>query len=678
MLKFGNKSVGFQLRTTIFICLLIAFGFIGYMVYQTASSALLDKTVKEHQERINVLSSTLAGEFDSLLSSTERLESAFRHGYLSDGLFQEETEVEFAGYKVKDITYFGDSLIGNYDLVDRFTQNTGAVATLFVPAQNDFLRVSTSLTNQNGQRAVGTLLGKNHPGYQKLKNGQSFYAQVELFGSEYLTYYHPIVLDDGTTIGISFIGLPVSTVTKTIFKKLESMKWGETGYTFIVDNAQKHLGQFLLHPTFNKSDLPLGETRDYDGNQPYKKVFEADSGVLFYPYEHNGVVGEKYAVYATVPGWNWKILGGTYVDEVTQECKELLTIIAIISALVGSATFLVVTLVLRKLMKPLGTLSDYMDRVGQGEVSLNIPADSADSRNEIARLTSGLSSMAEQLNGLVGQIRTTSDSVFEQAQSVAHDASMGRQQAEIQKENVVQVVTAVEEMATSAQSVAHQVESIAENVREADTSSRSGLQLVEDVSVDVASLNDLLNRSAEAIEQVAEQSDSIQDVTRMIDEIAEQTNLLALNAAIEAARAGEQGRGFAVVADEVRTLAHRTQQSVQQVVDIIEQLRTSTSGAVGLMKDSRENAGYVLKKASEAGSALESIAEQVSEISGQSDAIAATSEQQAQVSQEIAANMTEMSQMNEQSNLLAVQSAGSAETLQGQATELKTQVDFFS
>ncbi|MDB1126196.1 methyl-accepting chemotaxis protein [Vibrio algarum] len=678
MVNYKNTGVGFQLRLIISVCLIIAFVIIGVVAYKNASKVLFDKTLTEHQNRIESLSQVLEGEFNTLLSSAEKLESAFRNGYLS-GIYLETSEVEFKGHMFRDITHFGESLIGDTKLVDAFTRDTGAIATLFAPSGDDFIRVSTSLKNQAGERATGTLLGKNHPGYNNLVNGKPFYSEVELFGNLYLTYYAPIISSDSTLLGLSFIGLPVDQVTQEAFSKLGRITWGDTGYTFIVDNEDDHRGEFLFHPKWKKSDPVIQRFVDADGNQPLKDIFNESTGVAIYPHTVSGQTGDKYVVYTDVAGWNWKILGGTYVDEVTKESAELLKIIVVVSALVGVFTFLIVTYFLnRRIVKPLVQLTGSVERLGKGEVSLKIKSEDSNTKNEIFRLTNGVSTMASQLDSLVSEIRQTSDLVSSQAQSVSNDANQSLQQSEAQQMRVEQVVTAIEEMATSAQSVAEQVESIALNAKEADESSQSGMSLVEKMCIDISDLNDLLDSSAEAIESVAKESESIQAVTKMIDEIADQTNLLALNAAIEAARAGEHGRGFAVVADEVRTLAHRTQNSVQEVVSIIGHLKTSTSGAVELMKTSQENANLVIEQAGEAGMALESIVEQVGSISSQSETIAATSEEQAQVSQEIAENVSDISELNEQTRDVSSQTSQSSETLKRQSSDLKHQVDFFS
>jgi methyl-accepting chemotaxis protein len=674
---YKNKSINTQLRFIMLVCLIISFSSIATLVYNNAARILLDSTLSEHESKVEGMAKTIAQQFDAYLHTAQVLESTFEHGYLS-GLQFEQTLVEFQQHQLPDLQLNGHSLINDTDMVDRFTHDTGAIATIFLPEKNDWLRVATSLKNPSGDRVIGTMLGTDHPGYSALSKGERYYAQVNLFGNRYITYYQPVRDSNSKVAAILFIGVPVEEAAAKLFDNLTHVTWGDTGTTTVLDNHTASQGKFLLSNKYSKDDPSIIELTDATGNKVFKSIFEQPSGVIRYQeMDKDNTIHDKYLVFTDVPGWDWKLLGGTYIEEITQGSRTLLKIIALFSTLVAAATFIVVAVFLNRTVKPIITLTSIMERLGKGEVSLNVQAAEQHSQNEVSRLTNSVASMATRLSQLVNEIRSTSDNVSGQSTSVLKDANNGLAQADKQQQQVEQVVTAIEEMAMSAKGVAQQVESIAENVRQADSSTHAGLEIVESVCIDVAQLNDQLSRSALAIDQVHGDSESIQSVTKMIDEIAEQTNLLALNAAIEAARAGEQGRGFAVVADEVRTLAHRTQKSVQDVVNIIGKLKSSTTNAVKLMNQSQDSANSVLNKSQEAGSSLESIAEQVRNIASQAEMIAATAEEQAQVSQEVAHSASEISDLNTESRQVSATTAQSAANLQQQANNLKQQVDFF-
>ncbi|WP_127477581.1 HAMP domain-containing methyl-accepting chemotaxis protein [Sulfurivermis fontis] len=279
-------------------------------------------------------------------------------------------------------------------------------------------------------------------------------------------------------------------------------------------------------------------------------------------------------------------------------------------------------------------------------------------------------SMVQQLSGATGQLAAAA----EETSAITEQTSSGIRQQQSETE---QVATAMNEMTATVQEVAHSAASAAEAAHKADDEALAGKQVVTRTIDVIDSLASEVEKAAGVIHQLEQDSEQIGTVLDVIRGIAEQTNLLALNAAIEAARAGEQGRGFAVVADEVRTLASRTQQSTAEIQGMIEKLQTGAANAVKVMEASRAQAQAGVEQVAQAGASLDSITRAVGTINDLNAQIASAAEEQSSVAEEINRNIVNISQVAEQTSQGAQQTAAASEELARLAEQLQGLVGQF-
>ncbi|WP_439000466.1 methyl-accepting chemotaxis protein [Pseudomonas benzopyrenica] len=259
--------------------------------------------------------------------------------------------------------------------------------------------------------------------------------------------------------------------------------------------------------------------------------------------------------------------------------------------------------------------------------------------------------------------------------AVTDEASRGLQR---QNGEVEQAAAAVNEMTAAVEEVARNAASASTSAQQSERSTGLGAARVTETVNAIHSLTSTVSHTSEQIVALAGQAQGIATVVDVIRGIAEQTNLLALNAAIEAARAGEQGRGFAVVADEVRALAHRTQESTREIEQMIGGIQSGSEGAVQAMQRSRDEATATLKIANEAGAALEEIARSITEINERNFLIATASEEQAQVARSVDQNLVSIRDLSIQTSAGAHQTAAAAHEVSRLAVDMNRLVGRFS
>jgi methyl-accepting chemotaxis protein len=315
-----------------------------------------------------------------------------------------------------------------------------------------------------------------------------------------------------------------------------------------------------------------------------------------------------------------------------------------------------------------------LQQVAEGDLTSSIEVTR---RDEIGDLMRGLQSMQQRLLEMISQINSTTTQLSTAAEEVSTVTAQTSANIQQQQSETDQLATAMNEMSATVREVAESVGNTSTAANDANDEAEKGHRVMEQAVQEIGQLAVQIERASEVMAQVERDSENISTVLDVIKSIAEQTNLLALNAAIEAARAGEQGRGFAVVADEVRTLAGRTQASTAEINQIIEKLQTGSRNAAQAMSQSREQARYVVDQSSLASSSLTTIVESVSKIDQMSSQIATAAEEQSTVAEDMNHNLVRISDMGKQNAAGANQTSQAGQELARMASTLQELIGQF-
>ena len=462
-------------------------------------------------------------------------------------------------------------------------------------------------------------------------------------------------------------------------KTLEALRYGDNDY-FWINDMQAVVVMHPIKPALNGKNL--SKLKDPNGKRLFQSFVDTvrakgkgNEGYLWPKPGFDDPV-EKVSYVAGFKPWGWVIGTGIYIDDVEAAFWETAGSQVTIAVIGLGITVLVLYLIANSIISPMDETNRAMRDISQGEGDLTQRLD-ASGNDEMSQLARSFNLFVDQIQSVIKEVDSSTQRVASAAEQLTQATTQSTQAIHRQSTETDQVATAINEMATTIHQVAQSAISAAETTRSAEKQTNIGKDDIDATSRTISELSDEVGRATDVIKQLDDHANNIASVLDVIGEIAEQTNLLALNAAIEAARAGEQGRGFAVVADEVRTLASRTQESTHEIERMIEQLQAGAKQAVTVMEASVASTQTTREQADETQGALEEISKGMLQVNDMISQIASAAEQQSAVAEQINASVVSIVDLSADSSQSADQTRQASSELNALAGELKQLVHRF-